>query len=175
MTQHDNHEREIADALARLTGTPGPMTNNTALATELTDAANALDAEYEDRMAVAREAGPPWDTSDADIAGTMIDDEPGDLDPEASDITEVADWWEVYKLAKQAAKEARERADEAYAIVTSKLIEEGREYGLVNGQRVLRYRPIESKRFDSKAFREVHEDLYEAFTKTVEAYRLDIL
>lgn len=74
-------------------------------------------------------------------------------------VDTLANWIEVYRYAKDNAAKWNETADEARAKITAHLDEHDAEIGTVDGQPAVKYTPVTTRRFDSKAFRHDHPEM----------------
>lgn len=98
-----------------------------------------------------------------------------DADSEAAPLDDMAHLVKQLEEGRALEKAGKEKADEAKVQILARLREANREYGTVNGQRVLHAKTITKSQFRTVAFRNAHPDLCKQFTTEREETRLEIL
>lgn len=102
-------------------------------------------------------------------------DDSTDIEPKVAELDAIADWVAVYRKAKDAEKLAKEKAEEARAIIAATLDETEAEFGTVDDEPVIRWRSISATRLDTKKLREQYPDLADEFSVTKPSMRMEIL
>lgn len=90
-------------------------------------------------------------------------------------LDEIADRVSRYTLAKKLESKAKDAAEEARADLASYLEARGAEFGTVEGTLVVRWRPVTSRRLDSKKLGENHPEIVAEFTREQTVMRMEIV
>lgn len=96
-------------------------------------------------------------------------------DGETASLDDVAQLIDQLRQARADSKAAKEREDEAKLEIMARLKSTGKEYGSVNGQRVVHAKTVKSNTFQTVKFRSVHPELAAEFTEEKTSIRLEIV
>jgi DNA modification methylase len=133
-----------------------------------------------------REASPP--TDDNSVTVSLSDDEDGSEETmgdtgkqvEATDenttaLDEIDDRVKRYKLAKELEKKAKDAAEDARRDIAAYLEARGAEFGTVDGDMVIRWRPVTQNRLDQKKLAENYPDAVAECTASKTSMRMEIV
>ena len=98
-----------------------------------------------------------------------------EIEESTTPLDSITDRVERYRKAKALEKKAKDAAEEARGEIAAELEAHGAEYGTIGGALVIRWRPIESSRLDTKKLRESHPDIADAFTRPTVSMRMEIV
>lgn len=87
----------------------------------------------------------------------------------------IAEWVGKFLRARELRKRAKELEDEAKEMIAGYLVERDAEYGTVGDKMRLRYRTVESNRFDVKRFRAENPEVAEAYTRQQIERRMEVI
>jgi hypothetical protein len=90
-----------------------------------------------------------------------------------TEVDELADRWERYKLAKKAEAAGKKAADEARADIVELMKARGAEFGTIGGQLVCRWRRITKRKFQQAKFVESNPELAEQYYVESDEWRLE--
>lgn len=97
------------------------------------------------------------------------------IDHSAVALDDVAQLVRQLAEGREEAAAGKKKADEARDQILARLRESGKEYGSVQGQRVLHAKTVEKRQFQTEKFRTAHPELADEFTAMRAETRLEIL
>lgn len=113
--------------------------------------------------------------TEGDVLPAITPDQRLSPDEETAPLDDIAVMIDRLRQARADSKAAKEREDEAKAEILARLKATGREYGSVNGQRVVHAKPVTSNTFQTVKFRSAHPELAAEFTEAKTSIRLEIV
>lgn len=96
-------------------------------------------------------------------------------DDEAAPLDDMAQWVTALATARREEKAAKERTEEARDQILARLKATGKEYGTVDGARVVHAKKIESSRFQTAQLRKDLPEIADKYTAVSVSTRLEIL
>jgi hypothetical protein len=99
-----------------------------------------------------------------------------DVEPVVSaPLDSVADWTKLFLKLRKQKREIEEQMEEAREVIVLKLEEEGAEFGTLGNKVVLRYRTMETNRFNVSRFRKAEPELAKQYTDRKLENRMEVV